>query len=693
MSRFAAQLLLVLIALAAGACGALSTSVAQLPPMSFEGAHTFSTDKLREIVAAEVGDVARTEWVRSAVDDGAFAIERFYAGEGFAFAKVEYETVKADDGTNRALFRVEEGPRVALDSIRFDGAKALKREILESYFPKLPRASTSFDDTRADKKHRRHEAPWWVESELESAAGDLEDYYYRNGYLDAHVAPPAYTFDEERRYAIVVIGVSEGVRSQLTRVVIEGAPADLLPALQRAAASFQRMAYSSLLAGAVRAKLEEVLASLGYPDGKAIPGVTEHGEKGETSTTFTIEAGPRVTISAIEIRGTKRTLRRTVLGMLKLDAGDVYSSDKVRESFRALYQSGIFSAVQVGLAPGTDPERVLVVELKEDSASEFYVEPGYGSYERFRLGAGWRYKNLFGTGRSVELDGTISELAQSGRISLVTPRFFGSDFRATTSVFASRREEPSFTSNDTGFGWILSRRLNRRLSANLGYQFRHSSASNIDVTGPQLPDLTDKVQISSIALTPVYDTRDSVFVPTDGSISKATFEFADAAIGSELDFLRLRLAYSDYHELWKDSVLALSWRGGVIAPIHSTSDIPLQERFFNGGENTVRSFREDQLGPTDSQGNPVGGETFQVFSAELRQRLVGNLEGALFLDAGNVQLQAADFFEASGFREGYGVGLRYVLPIGPIRLDYGINPDPHQGESSYVLHFTVGMAF
>ncbi len=693
MNRFAAQFLLVLLAFAPCACGSLGTKPPALPPMSFEGARSFKADKLREIVSAEVGDVARKEWARSVVDDGAFAIERFYAGEGFAFAKVEYEIVKADEGTNRAVFRVEEGPRVALDSIRFDGATALKHELLESFFPKLPRGFISFDEAREDSKHRRHDPPWWVESEFESAAGDLEDYYYRNGYLDAQLAPPVYTFDGERRYASVVIGVSEGVRSQLTKVLLEGAPKDCLPALQRAAASFQRLAYSSLLAGAVRAKLEEVLASLGYPDGKAIAGVTEQGENGETTTTFTIEAGPRVKLSAIEIRGTKRTLRGTVLGMLKLEPGDVYSSDKVRESFRTLYQSGIFSSVQVELAPGTEPERALVVELKEDSASEFYVEPGYGSYERLRLGAGWRYKNLFGTGRSVELDGTLSELAQSGRISLVTPRFLGSDLRATTSVFASRREEPSFTSNDTGLGWILSRRLNRRLSANLGYQFRHSSASNIDVTGPALPDLTDKVQISSIALTPVYDTRDSVFVPTDGSLSKATFEFADAAIGSELDFLRLRLSYSDYYELWRDGILALSWRGGVIAPMHSTSDIPLQERFFNGGENTVRSFREDQLGPTDAQGNPVGGETSQVFSAELRQRLVGNLEGALFLDAGNVQLQAADFFEASGFREGYGVGLRYVLPIGPIRLDYGINPDPRQGESSYVLHFTVGMAF
>jgi outer membrane protein assembly complex protein YaeT len=400
-----------------------------------------------------------------------------------------------------------------------------------------------------------------------------------------------------------------------------------------------------------------------------------------------------VRIAAIVIKGTKRTRESTVLGMLELSPGDVYSVQKERESFRALYQCGLFSAVSVGLAPGDGEERDLVIELSEATASDFYVEPGYGSYERLRVGFGWTLRNLFGTGRSLEFDGSLAELAQKGSISLVSPRFWGSDVRSTVSVFSNRRVEPSFTSLEHGAGWLLAKRFTRQVSATLGYQFRDTSTSDVDVLGAPAQSLVDSVEISSITLTPVIDKRDSFLWPTEGTVSRLAFEFADAGIGSQLDFVRLSPSFSYYDPLWQGAVFAASWRAGWIAPINSTSDIPLQERFFNGGENTVRSFREDRLGPTDINNNPVGGESFQLFSVELRQELKGNLEGALFYDLGNVQLDYQDFFSTSDFRSGIGVGLRYRLPIGPIRVDYAVNPDPHDSESRSVLHFTVGMAF
>jgi outer membrane translocation and assembly module TamA len=140
-------------------------------------------------------------------------------------------------------------------------------------------------------------------------------------------------------------------------------------------------------------------------------------------------------------------------------------------------------------------------------------------------------------------------------------------------------------------------------------------------------------------------------------------------------------------------VLGLSWRGGVIIPTGSTDIIPLQERFFNGGENTVRSFKQDELGPVDSLGNELGGEAFNVVTVELRQRLRGRFDGALFWDAGNLESDFEDFFHLGNVRHALGFGLRYLLPVGPVRLDVGFNPDPRAGEADVVTHFSVGMSF
>jgi outer membrane protein insertion porin family len=674
------------------ACAALPSDPGEVQPMAFPGADTLGKDRLRRLVAEEVGESIAEGWTRSAVDDAAFAIEREYAREGFAFARVEHELVEEPAAQDRAVFHIEEGPRVALESLRFEGAESLRLELLSGFFPALPRGAL-LRPGDAPPARRRGTPPWWIESELLDAAEDLEDYYYKNGFLDARVEPPRVTLDPQRRGAQVLVVVDEGVRARFAQVDLEGAPPEALSDLRRAADSFLGAPYSRLAAGALRARLEDELARRGFPDAVVKQTDETRSPEGPVAVAISIVSGPRIRIAAVEIRGLERTRRSTVEDLLTLQPGDWYSSDRERESFRALYQSGLFSGVQVELVPGIDAARVLRVEVQEADSLELYAEPGYGSYERLRVGLGARYKNLFGTGRTVELAGTLAELAQSGRASLITPRFLGTDVRSTVSVLTSRRREPTFTVRETGATWLLWRRFQKELAATLGYAFSATSVSNVDVVGPQVQALIDAVETSSVSLTPVWDTRDSVFVPTRGSVSRVTAEYADAALGSELEFLRLRLSHSTYFDVWNGGVLALSWRGGWIMPVDSTTSIPLQERFFNGGENTVRSFREDQLGPTDPAGNPVGGEAYHVLSAELRHKLRGNLDGALFYDTGTVQLDHQDFFDLTGFRTGVGLGLRYVLPIGPIRLDYGVNPDPRGGEVSYVLHFAVGLSF
>jgi outer membrane protein assembly factor BamA len=166
-----------------------------------------------------------------------------------------------------------------------------------------------------------------------------------------------------------------------------------------------------------------------------------------------------------------------------------------------------------------------------------------------------------------------------------------------------------------------------------------------------------------------------------------------AAIGSELEFLRVKLEHSRFLALASKTTLALSARVGWIAQLGSTEEIPIQERFFNGGENSVRSFRESELGPVDSNGTPVGGEASTTATVELRQALGRRFQVAAFVDVGTVELQHQDVFRFTDPGFGIGLGLRYLLPIGPIRLDGAVNPDPGVGEADSALHLSVGFSF
>ena len=203
-----------------------------------------------------------------------------------------------------------------------------------------------------------------------------------------------------------------------------------------------------------------------------------------------------------------------------------------------------------------------------------------------------------------------------------------------------------------------------------------------------------------------------------GLVINNTLDLALSALGSDIEFVRgtVRVGYyipfgpkplapgvvedntgSGLQRWFRQSSLAFGARAGIIHSLTTSgadeaTAIPIDERFFNGGGNTVRSFGERDLGPHDRKGHPIGGEFFTIFNIEYTVPIFGELEGALFTDAGNL-LPTAEEPGLDDMRYALGVGLRYKLPIGPVRLDYGVNPNPQNGEDFGAFHFSFGFAF
>jgi outer membrane protein insertion porin family len=667
--------------------------------VEFSGNESFDDKRLAAVIAQDIEGLARRSSHRAVVDDAAFSIEQFYRQEGFHFATLEYAIDPGFEGV-RAHFLIQEGPRTEIEGVEFEGNRAFDDERLERFF--RPRRDGLFGTGAAP----------FVQRQVESAARAVEAYYIANGYLDARVEDPQARFDAAQTRARVTIRLQEGKRYHLRAVRIEGGirPIDrklevgeLLEGLEVVESGDALVfsgprgkPYSPALARTLRGQLEELYGRYGHPDAKVVLAGESRGEDGRVDLVYSVEPGPRVSISEVRIAGNEKTDPDRIRGALELEAGDTYDLQKVRQSFRNLYRMGLFSTVRIELADvdgGQESERPLLVEVEEAPSQELYVEPGYGSYEQFRLSLGWREKNLFGSGRALNTEVTAAVLAQRAVVGISDPRFLDTNTNANWSVFANRRVEPSFTSQELGSSVSFSRQFTERIQGLVNYAFRRSEISDADILDPTAQMALNNVDISSVTLAPSYDTRDNKFVPTKGVLTKLSVEYGDRNIGSQLEFVRLRWTQDGFLELSEDTVLGLSWRGGLIAPILGTATIPVQERFYNGGENTVRSFTEKDLGPKDSQGNPLGGEAFNVFSVELRQRILGPLEGAVFYDTGNVVPDYTDFSDFEDFRHAIGFGVRYLLPVGPIRLDVGFNPDRKPQEDDYAIHLSVGMSF
>jgi len=657
---------------------------------------------LRKAAADELAVFARHGGRRADADDAAFEMELAYRAQGYAFAAVDYQ-IEGLAGERTVTFSVEEGPQVRLARIELAGNAAFPTAELLTLF------AAPHNGWLVERE------PLFVAAQIDAGVAAVRDQYLGSGYLDARVTKPAITFSGDRTKATVTVAITEGVRYVVREVSFHG---DLLPEAAPLLAAIQDelvgQAFFRRRKLALRSRILEGYGNLGYPEVAVEVAERRSPTGGDVALTATITSGPLVTIGEIAIAGNEKTRGRVIRRHLHFRPGDRYSLDARRASFRELYRTGLFSKVELTIEPRAAGEgALLTVHVTELPSREVYVEPGWGSYELLRLRAGVRDKNLLGTGRVVGLEASGSAKAQSLTADLTDPHFLHADITADLPLSFRRRQEPSFTREEAGLSLLLSRAITDAVMVTAGYRYQTTALTDVAVD-TAAEGLDTGYNLASLQAQGTYDTRDDLFFPTHGQKTILSVEYAAPLLGGDITLTRFIAGTRQFLSLGPTTVLAMRFRTGLILPGGDEITVPLGERFFNGGENTVRSFKESELGPSDASGEPAGGLAFNVASVELRQRLFGNVAASLFVDYGNVapnrtrSEQGLPAYESRseilsdtfddylrGFRPAIGLGLQYLLPVGPARLDFALNPDADaaRGESRFVWHFSVGMAF
>ena len=686
------------------AANEIKSAEAKLKPYKivFRGNQALTEMALRQAAVDELTAFEKQGQRQSDVDDAAFQMELAYRKAGHAFATVDYQ-IEPVAGELVVTFTVNEGPRVILQKIDISGNAAIATQTLLPFFEE-------------DKSGLFGQGQLlFIKSNIESALSQIRNFYISQGYRDVVVGNAQYSFSEDRTQATVTVSIEEGTRYLVHDILFRG---DLIPQaednLKKSRQELIGKPYFARRRLILQSRLLEIYGDLGYPNTLVEVKEQQGTEPGMVVLAAEITKGPRVTISEIIIRGNDKTKEKFIRNRLRLKPGGRFKLKWQQRSFRELYKTGLFSKVDLYLEKqeGTD-QWPLVVEVTEVPAKEVYFEPGWGSYELLRLKAGFQEKNLFGTGRIFGLEAIGSFKAQSLVARLSDPWFLNTKTKADLTGFYSRREEPSFDRKDQGGTFFLTRTLTDRVKATGGYGFRMTDVSNVDPDIEAVDDVRN-YDYASLKAQATYDSRSDLFFPLKGQRSFLSAEYADSFLGSDIKLTRLTAGVRYFFSLTQSTVLAMRYRTGLIVPGADDFNLPIAERFFNGGENTVRSFKQSELGPQDSNGDPVGGLAYNVINIELRQRLIGNLTGSLFLDLGNVSPNRtrteqgkapydsksdimSDTFSQyfKDFRTGVGFGLQYQLPVGPARVDFAFNPDrdSDRHEDFFVFHFSVGMAF
>jgi outer membrane protein insertion porin family len=673
--------------------------------IEFRGAQAFKEKELRVALKEEITTIEDFGLSPARADDLAFFLEVFYRKHGYAKADVHYVIQSGD----RLRLNIDEGPRFFLRTITFDGNRHEPADKLFEYMVGPTRERYS----RAEKR-----LPF-VAADLEEGTHLVQRFYVAEGFLNALVDAPRDKFLPDSTDVDVVVPIQEGRQYFFGNIIFSGQTVYGAEALRGQISDLLQRPYTDVRVDDIPRRLEAYFKARGYYDVKVVAdGAPDAAVNGRVPVHIVVSPGAVYHFDGVTVTGLRRLRPSFVTRRFTRLEGKTYSPDVVDERFRTLMKTGQFNLLQIKPVPVDGHLLRLDISAEEAKSKELGFWVGFDTYEGALAGVQVGDRNLFGYGRPLTATVEVSQRSYRGEILYEDPFFFDTDFVFTARAFAFTFDYDGYTKFELGGRFELSRKITKYDEASLTFSARHVNITDSEIR-PGFLLGPEEYQVDTIGVTNTLDLRESPYVNPRGFLVGNTLDVASSALGSDIEFVRgtMRVGYylpfgpkpltpgvvedqpagTSMQRWFRQSSIAFGARAGIIHSLTSSGSdeataIPIDERFFNGGATTVRSFAERDLGPHDNHGHPVGGEFFTVFNVEYTFPIFGELQGAVFTDAGNL-LPTSEDVGLNDMRYAVGAGLRYKLPVGPIRLDYGVNPDPHEFEDFGAFHFSFGFAF
>jgi outer membrane protein assembly complex protein YaeT len=410
---------------------------------------------------------------------------------------------------------------------------------------------------------------------------------------------------------------------------------------------------------------------------------------------YTVESGPPSVFGATEISGTDKVDAELVRREISYAAGEAFSPEKIAETRAKIAGLGLFGIVRI------EPKKVvgkpavvpMVIEVAEKLHREVRVAVGYSTEDEFRGEVEWRHFNWLGGGRQLSLEAKYSSIIVSGATNFVQPHFYSPRTKASLGFRHDQDDEETYLLNSTRFTPRLDHGFNRALTGFLGFRIEYDRLNDIDAaTVAALGPFRREGLLSGPALGLVWNSTDNPFSPQRGEVVSFIVEQAGSMWGSEYRFYKMTAEAKKYIAIGWETVLATRLKIGFADAIGAEDRYPLFERFFAGGEKSVRGYGRRRLGPLSAANDPLGGLSLIEGSLELRRPIWRELSGAVFVDFGQVSLRPFDV-PIDNVQFSSGVGFSYATPIGPLRLDIGFPFNPPRGDRPWQIHFSIGAFF
>jgi outer membrane protein insertion porin family len=416
---------------------------------------------------------------------------------------------------------------------------------------------------------------------------------------------------------------------------------------------------------------------------------------------YHLNEGPITHIGNILIQGNTKTDDNVILRELLFKPGDLYRRKDIFESQSRLLYLNFFEEVRIEEAQpeSTDTTVDFIIKVVEKNTGMLSFGGGFSTEEGIRGYARYRQSNLFGEGQQLSAGVKWAEKGQTYqrsreiRMDFFDPHFLDSDIGLGTEDYYRRENLDNYDIFRLGGSVYLTSLLtDAQTKGTVKFRVEKDKTFNIsNKLDEEVIALEDKSQwITMFSANLTRDTRNNIISPSMGHIYSFDAGLASEIFGGDINMLKLGMEGQWYMPVKSpDWVLALRASTGYVEPFGGTNEVPIYERLFAGGADSVRGFKERYLGPKDLDGYPSGGRFSLIYNAELRFPVYKSFGGVVFYDAGNIWKTISDF-DPSDIKQAVGAGIRYQTPIGPLRFDYGIElPQENNGR----FHFSVGQTF
>ncbi len=636
----------------------------------------------------------------NAIEDAAFLLLSAVTEKGYLKAVVDAKITSPDGAVTvisfdpkleavvpRSLtargveFRVRRGVQYRFRNVEITGLQVMPEESAREYF------------TGEKVLVARASARVYSPAHLQRGVDAMQNELQRRGYAEAQVQAKNLRVDDATGNADVDIVVTEGPRWEVSAVELEGeGDRTEIPELR----TFVGQPWSQFWQQDVLAAIRNHFYRLGHPDVHARlrpkVGPVQNGVR-PVQVFAQVNPGPEVHVGEVRFEGAKHTKESVMRRRVQSQSGDLLNPLAMDQARFRLSRLGIFDALELHYEPPDGAVRDPVFKVREGRELETNLLFGYGSYEQLRGGVELRQFNLFGRAHKTRLLLAQSMKSSRGEYSYTVPELFGESMDATARLFGLQRQETSFLRQEYGGNVSMSAPIHRLgVNATLGYTYQALRNRDNQLNTSRADE--QQVTAASFDGTIVRDRRDNPLRPRHGYRLFAQAETASRYFGSSVDYQRVELGAS-YHTSWGGGRwIHLGINHGLITTFGGSDDteLPVNKRFYPGGDNSIRGYREGEAAPVGADGKFLGAKSYLLANAEVEQAITGKWSVVLFVDALGTAVRLADYpFDERLYS--VGLGIRYQTLIGPLRAEYGRNLNPRSVDPSGTLLFSIGFPF